>query len=374
MKAILALEDGTWFAGHSFTGAGEVHGEVIFQTSMSGYQGILADPAYAGQMVCLTAPLVGNYGVTLAEVESSRLFCPALIVKECCQQPSNWQAKESLPDYLSRHGVMGLEGIDTRALTKHLRVHGNMRGVISTQNLSMDDLVLQAKALPSRCGTNLVFKVAPENPYVWTTNGPEPAAMDGTLPLWPAGQGMRVVVYDFGTHWETLRLLSALGLTILVVPPLFPLSLVKALAPQGIFLSSGPGDPATVPEALPLIRELCSLYPMAGLGLGYQLLGLALGGKSYKLKVGHYGSNYPVQELLSGKIEISTQNHGFALDISPVKDLQATHIHIHDQSLEGFQHRKLPILGMQYLSGADVSDQGSLVCRFTNMLVSHHSH
>lgn len=370
MKAILALEDGTWFAGNSFTGAGEAHGEVIFHTSMSGYQSILADPAYLGQMICLTAPLIGNYGVTLDEVESSRLSCPALIVKECCRQPSNWQSKESLPDYLARHQVMGLEGIDTRALTKHLRLHGSMRGVISTKNLSVDDLVVQAQTFPSTSGLNLASQVAPESPCVWNNNEPMPATMDGILPQWTEGNGLRILVYDYGTHWETLRRLSALGLRLLIVPPLFPPSMVKELAPHGIFLSSGPGDPAAMPEAVNIIKELCTKYVVAGLGLGYQLLGLALGGTSCKLKSGHYGTNYPVQELGSGKIEISAQNHGFVLDMTQARDVHATHSNLHDQTLEGFAHAALPILGMQYLSASDNHDQQSLLTRFYDLLVA----
>jgi len=372
MKAILALEDGTWFPGQSFTGPGEAGGEVIFNTGMSGYQEILTDPSYYGQMVCMTYPLIGNYGVNLEDVESSRIHCPALIVKECCKQPSNWRAKESLPAYLMRHGVMGLEGIDTRALTRHLRIHGAMRGVISTADLTPEELAAKAKALPSMEGANLVDFVAPKAPYYWTGTEPVPAKMDGDLPLWPedAGDKLRVIVYDYGIKWNILRLLAAENLAILAVPPRFPVDLVKKLAPHGIFLSNGPGDPATLTDSIAIIKELCELYPVGGICLGHQLLGIALGGTSFKLKFGHHGINHPVRDDITRKIEISSQNHGFCVDISNLPFLEQTHLNLNDQTLEGFRHRTKPIFSVQHHpeAGPGPHDSQYFFARFKRML------
>ena len=372
MKAILALEDGTWFAGESFTGPGEAGGEVIFNTGMSGYQEILTDPSYYGQMVCMTYPLIGNYGVNLEDVESSKIHCPAFIVKECCKKPSNWRAKESLPDYLMRHGVMGLEGIDTRALTRHLRINGAMRGIISTEDLTPEELVAKAQALPSMEGSNLVDFVAPTAPYTWTAQGPVPVKMDGDLPLWPEGSedSIRVVVYDYGVKWNILRLLSAEGLTILAVPPKFPVELVKKLSPSGIFLSNGPGDPATLKEEISIIKELCELYPVGGICLGHQLLGIALGGTSFKLKFGHHGINHPVQDDITRKIEISSQNHGFCVDISKLPFLEQTHLNLNDRTLEGFRHRTKPIFSVQHHpeAGPGPHDSQYFFGRFKRML------
>ncbi|GAB6113465.1 glutamine-hydrolyzing carbamoyl-phosphate synthase small subunit [Desulfomicrobium salsuginis] len=372
MKAILALEDGTWFAGQSFTGPGEAGGEVIFNTGMSGYQEILTDPSYYGQMVCMTYPLIGNYGVNLEDVESSRVHCPAFIVKECCKKPSNWRATESLPDYLVRHGVMGLEGIDTRALTRHLRINGAMRGIISTEDLTPEELVAKAKALPSMEGANLIDFVAPKEPYYWTGTEPAPAKMDGDLPLWPEGSEgtVRVVVYDYGIKWNILRLLAAEGLTILAVPPKFPAALVKKLSPSGVFLSNGPGDPATLKDEIAIIKELCEHFPVGGICLGHQLLGIALGGTSFKLKFGHHGINHPVQDDITQKIEISSQNHGFCVDISSLDFLEQTHLNLNDRTLEGFRHRTKPIFSVQHHpeAGPGPHDSQYFFARFRRML------
>jgi carbamoyl-phosphate synthase small subunit len=372
MKAILALEDGTWFAGQSFTGPGEAGGEVIFNTGMSGYQEILTDPSYYGQMVCMTYPLIGNYGVNLEDVESSRVHCPAFIVKECCKKPSNWRSKESLPEYLMRHGVMGLEGIDTRALTRHLRIHGAMRGVISTADLTPEELTAKAKALPSMEGANLVDFVAPKEAYHWTADGPVTAPVADGLPQWPADapDKLRVIVYDYGIKWNILRLLAAENLSILVVPPLFPVKSVQKLSPHGVFLSNGPGDPATLTEAIAIIRALCDLYPVAGICLGHQLLGIALGGTSFKLKFGHHGINHPVRDDITRKIEISSQNHGFCVDISRLDFLEQTHLNLNDQTLEGFRHRTKPIFSVQHHpeAGPGPHDSQYFFARFRRML------
>lgn len=302
MKAVLALEDGTLFVGRSCTGQGETGGHVIFHTDMSGYQNILNDPAYYGQMVCLTYPLIGNCGVSLEDMHSSRLHCSALLVKECCPKPSNWQARESLPDYLSRHGVLCLEDIDTRALTRHLRMHGTMRGIISTADLSAEELVAKARAVPEQASAP-VDAVAPDSPYWWTENGPVAAPLHSGLPQWPDAPGKaRVLMYDYGTTWDTLRQLTAQGLCVLVVPPRFPAAHALSLAPSGILLSSGPGDPTGLPDVVDTVRELCASLPVAGLGLGHELLALALGGRTTRLKFGHHGANHPVRNELTGKI------------------------------------------------------------------------
>lgn len=372
MKALLALEDGACFAGQSFTGQGEAGGEVIFNTGMSGYQEILTDPSYYGQMVCMTYPLIGNYGVNLDDVESSRVHCPAFIVKECCKKPSNWRSTESLPDYLVRHGIMGLEGIDTRALTRHLRINGAMRGMISTENITPEELTAKAKALPSMEGANLVDFVAPTEPYYWTSEGPKPARMDGDLPLWPesGADRIRVVIYDYGVKWNILRLLAAENLTMLVVPPLFPAESVKKLAPHGVFLSNGPGDPATLIGAIAIIKDLCESYPVGGICLGHQLLGIALGGSSFKLKFGHHGINHPVRDDITRKIEISSQNHGFCVDISSLPFLEQTHVNLNDNTLEGFRHRTKPIFSVQHHpeAGPGPHDSQYFFGRFRRML------
>ncbi len=371
IKAILALEDGTLFSGTSFTGPGEAGGEVIFNTGMTGYQEVLTDPSYCGQMVVMTSPHIGNYGVNPEDVESSRVHCAAFIVRECCKVPSNWRATESLPHYLARHGVMGIEGLDTRALTRHIRIHGAMRGVISTAVEDPDTLVDKARSLPPMEGAALADQVAPQTPYIWTPRGPQPADLDAHgLPRWPEGGRFRVVVYDFGIKWNILRLLAAQDMTVLAVPPRFPADAVERLAPHGVFLSNGPGDPAALTEEIAIIRHLCQRFPVAGICLGHQLLGIALGGTSFKLKFGHHGLNHPVQDLATGKIDISSQNHGFCVDISGLDFLEQTHINLNDRTLEGFRHRERPIFCVQHHpeAGPGPHDCHAFFPRFTRML------
>ncbi|MBI4960329.1 MAG: glutamine-hydrolyzing carbamoyl-phosphate synthase small subunit, partial [Desulfovibrio sp.] len=326
MKAFLALEDGTWFEGASFTGSGRAGGEVIFNTGMTGYQEVLTDPSYVGQMVCMTYPHIGNYGVNLDDVESDRIRVEAFIVKECCKVPSNWRAKETLPDYLTRHNVVGIEGIDTRALTRHLRLHGAQRGIISTECKDPADLVKQARGLPTMEGLGLADMVTPKEPYIWDGKAPKKVTLapDGSY-AWP-GTGPRVVAFDCGVKWNILRLLVAEGIDLLVVPAFFTAEQVKKLNPESIFLSSGPGDPAALTDMVHATSLLVNDYPTAGICLGHQLLGLALGGKTYKLKFGHHGLNHPVKELSTGHIEISSQNHGFCVDLKTLDDVELTHV------------------------------------------------
>lgn len=344
MKAILALEDGTWFEGASFTGAGETGGEAIFNTGMAGYQEILTDPSYVGQMVCMTYPLIGNYGVNPEDMESHKIGAEALIVKECCKEPSNWRASMSLPEYLKKAGVMGIEGIDTRALTRHLRINGAMRGVISTSG-TPEELVKKAKALPSMEGQNLADMVSAKRPYLWTGAGTKDVALKDFA--W-AGKGPKLVVYDFGVKWNILRLLAAQGFDMLVVPSDFTHEQVTELSPDAVFLSNGPGDPAVVKNAIAATKVFADKYPVAGICLGHQIMGLSFGAPSYKLKFGHHGCNHPVMDMESGKIEISSQNHGFCVDISAIPELKMTHRNLNDQTLEGFAHRDKPMIAIQF--------------------------
>jgi carbamoyl-phosphate synthase small subunit len=368
MRAILALEDGTWFEGQSFTGPGETQGEVIFNTGMTGYQEVLTDPSYRGQMVCMTYPLIGNYGVNLDDVESDRVQVEAFIVKECCKTPSNWRSKESLPDYLKRHSVMGLEGVDTRALTRHLRLHGAMRGVISTEK-EAEELIKKARSLPTMEGLNLVDVVTCSGPYTWKNDRPMPVELSEGRYAWP-GSGPRVVVYDYGIKWNILRLLAAQGFDLLVVPSSTPAEIVIAQNPDGIFLSNGPGDPAALPGIVGEVATLSERYPTAGICLGHQLLGLALGGTSFKLKFGHHGLNHPVKDLTTGKIEVSSQNHGFCVDISMLDFLEQTHTNLNDDTLEGFRHKDRPIIAVQHHpeAGPGPRDSSYFFARFREMV------
>ncbi len=347
MKAVLALEDGTWFEGRSFTGSGESGGEVIFNTGMTGYQEIITDPSYIGQMVCMTYPLMGNYGVNPEDVESSRIQAAALIVKECCKEPSNWRSTETLPDYLSRQNVMGIEGIDTRALTTHLRLHGAMRGLMSTMELDPVTLSEKARNLPPMEGRNLAEKAGSSEPYAWTNEGPVPVRLDQGVYKWP-GKGPRILVYDYGVKWNILRLLKEMDLDILVVPASFSFEQVCLLNPDGVFLTNGPGDPAAMSMSIENITQICDRFPVGGICLGNQLLGLALGARSFKLKFGHHGANHPVKDLETGKIEISAQNHGFCIDIDGLNYLQQTHVNLNDGTLEGFKHKNRPIIAVQH--------------------------
>lgn len=364
MKALLVLEDGFVLEGRSFTGECESGGEAIFNTGMTGYQEILTDPSYAGQMVCMTYPLIGNYGINPQDMESSKVHAAALLVKECCKTPSNWRSSISLPDFLRQHHVPGIEGLDTRALTLHLRVHGAMRGVVSTAVHSaadatgVADLIHKAKALPSMEGLNLVSRVAPTAPYRWD-GAPQPVELDAKGSYaWPgcplaAKEGKvttapRLVVYDFGIKWNILRLLAAQGFDMLVVPPCFSAEQVKKSGAQAVFLSNGPGDPATLKDEIATITKLIDDYPTAGICLGHQLLGHAVGGTTTKLKFGHHGCNNPVQDLTTGKVEISSQNHGFCVVLDNVPRVEITHVNLNDGTLEGFAHKDRPILAVQH--------------------------
>jgi carbamoyl-phosphate synthase small subunit len=354
MKAILALEDGRTFPCRSFTGPGETGGEIVFNTSMTGYQEILTDPSYAGQMVAMTYPLIGNYGVNREDIESDKIQVSAFLVREYQGCFSNFRAVSSLADYLKAQNILGVEELDTRAITRHIRNLGAMRAFISTEALDPVSCVQQARNLPSMVGQDLVKNVSSRIPYYWR-NG-MPVFMDADKifldrNVWKSkGEKHSVVALDYGIKYNILRCLESHGFEIIVVPADTDADTIKTMAPDGIFLSNGPGDPEPVTYAVETIQNLIGYAPMFGICLGHQLLGLAFGGTTFKLKFGHRGANQPVKNLLTGKIEITSQNHGFAVDTDSLnrKEIEITHINLNDNTLEGFRHKKYPVFTAQY--------------------------
>jgi len=353
MKALLALEDGRTFHCRSFTGPGEVGAEIVFNTSMTGYQEVLTDPSYRGQMVTMTYPLIGNYGVNLEDIESDRIQVTAFLMREYQDFPSNYRSTGTLADYLNKHGILGIEDLDTRAITRHIRTAGAMRAVVSTHNLDPEALVKKANDIPSMNGQDLASVVTTSVVYAWH-NG-RPVLLDRETPLdehiWQYPEDkFSVVAFDFGIKYNILRCLEHTGCEVIVVPANTSADTVKAMSPDGIFLSNGPGDPEPVAYAVKTIQSLVGYRPIFGICLGIQLLGIALGGKTYKLKFGHRGANQPVKNLLTGRVEITSQNHGFAVDIDSLdsNEIEITHINLNDNTLEGFQHRNLPIFAVQY--------------------------
>jgi len=346
MKALIALEDGTIFTGKSFTGPGETSGEIVFNTGMSGYQEVLTDPSYRGQIVTMTYPLIGNYGVNPEDMESDRVQVEAFLIKEYNAIPSNFRSTGTLADLLKRNNVLGIEGIDTRALTRHIRVAGAMKGVVSTEDPDPESLVRKAKNSPGLVGRDLVREVTCSEPYGWQDNHPVPGSNFRTA----APGRYRVVVYDFGLKYNQLRLLAERGCSVQVVPCTTSAGEILAMDPDGVFLSNGPGDPAAIGGVVENVRALFGKKPIFGICLGNQLLGLAYGGSTYKLKFGHRGVNQPVKDLTTGKIEITSQNHGFCVDAATLdqKEVELTHINLNDNSVEGMRHRRHPIFSVQY--------------------------
>jgi len=370
--ALLALADGRVFRGEGWGAAGEANGEVVFNTSMTGYQEILTDPSYRGQIVCMTYPLIGNYGINAEDVESRRPWVNGFIVKEACPFPSNWRGRMPLHDYMREHGIVGIQGIDTRALTRHLRDHGAQDGIISTVEPDPERLVERARALPGLIGRDLVSEVTVEQPHGWTEGRWELAR--GYLP--PPAARFNVIAYDSGIKQNILRQLTSLGCAVEVVPARTPAAAILERKPDGVFLANGPGDPEGVPHLIESVRDLIRRVPIFGICLGNQILGLAVGGATYKLKFGHHGANHPVRDLRSGRVEITAQNHGFAVDPKSVAafGLQETHVNLNDGTSEGMRHRELPIFSVQYHPEASPGphDAHYLFHRFIEMMEGTH--
>jgi len=385
MKAILALADGRIFEGSGFGAEGEAVGEVVFNTSMTGYQEILTDPSYEGQIVAMTYPEIGNVGVNPEDVESRRPFVRGFIVKNYTPQPSNWRSAQALHEYMKANRIVGIEGIDTRALVRHLRDQGAQQATISTVSDNADQLVAKAKASPGLVGVDLVREVSCAEPYDWNEgrwqlNGGyrrrQPAALAGTRTTEDRVDApmFSVVAYDFGIKYNILRNLVEAGCRLRVVPAATPAEDVLALNPDGIFLSNGPGDPDAVPYAKENVRKLIGKKPIFGICLGHQIMGLALGGKTYKLKFGHHGGNQPVMDLTTRKVEITAQNHGFAVDADSLKGaVEVTHLNLNDNTVEGLAHRELPIFSVQYHpeSSPGPHDADYLFKRFTDLMEKH---
>ena len=352
MNAILALEDGTWFKGVSAGAPGETSGEVVFNTSMTGYQEVLTDPSYAGQIVTMTAPQIGNYGVSGTDAESGKPQVAGFVMRDPSPVSSNWRAQGTLRDYLTRHHIVAIGDVDTRAITKRLRSGGVMRGVIATGSVDPQQLVERARRIPHMAGADLVKDVTCAEAYDFETSLAD-AVSDtsfGVTPLRRATRPLKVAAYDFGIKLNILRRLTAHGCKVRVFPASTPASEVLAWQPDGIFLSNGPGDPAAVTYAVDAVKELAQGdVPMFGICLGHQLMGLALGAKTYKLKFGHRGGNHPVKRLDSGAIEITSQNHGFSVDPESLPSTtRVTHLNLYDGTIEGLRHVDKPIFSVQY--------------------------
>ena len=346
MKAALALADGRVFYGRSLGASGEITGEVVFNTSMSGYQEILTDPSYCGEIVTMTYPLIGNYGINLEDVESWQPHLSGFVVKEASEFPSNWRSKMSLDAYLKENNIIGLQGIDTRALVRHIRDKGAQTGILSTLDLNADSLVDKARKAPSIVGRDLVREVTCKESYPWT-EGPWDLE-DGYCP-WDGATRYQVVAYDFGIKRNILRNLVACGCNVTVVPATTSAEEVLAMQPDGVFLSNGPGDPEPIGYAQENIRALLGKVPLFGICLGHQLLAIALGGKTFKLKFGHRGGNQPVRRGAGHHVEITAQNHGFAVAPDSIPDQAAiTHINLNDDTVEGICHSQIPAFSVQY--------------------------
>ena len=365
--AKLALEDGTVFTGRAFGAPGEKLGEVVFNTSMTGYQEVLTDPSYTGQIVTMTYPLIGNYGTTAEDEESGSVQVEGFVVRELTRIPSNFRSHRDLDTYLKASNVTGIEGIDTRALVRRLRVRGSMNGVLSSLDLDDASLVAKARAFPSMEGKDLVSSVVPDRAFEWTQ--PFGKFADHVIPFHKADR--HVVAVDYGMKWNILRCLTQVGCKVTVVPGTATAEQILSYEPDGVFLSNGPGDPAAVGYAIDAVKGLIGKKPVFGICLGHQLLGLAFGAKTFKLKFGHRGANQPVRNERTGQVEITTQNHGFAVDPASLpKDVEPTHINLNDNTLEGMRHKSLPVFSVQYHpeAAAGPHDSSYLFQEFRTMM------
>ena len=366
--ALLALEDGSVYRGTAFGAAEDQAGELVFNTASTGYQEILTDPSYRGQIVMMTAPEIGNVGVNREDCESVHPFCAGFVVRNLASRVSNWRAQESLPDFMAKHGVAGISGVDTRAITRRLRIGGAQRALITRKVADPAAAVERARRHPSLEGRDLVKEVTSAKPYDWNEGLWQTPGTHKSDP--PVRQ--RVVAYDFGIKRGILRRLRSAGCSVAVVPAQTPAKDVLAQKPDGVFLSNGPGDPAAVTYAVAAAAELCRAgRPMFGICLGHQILGLALGGKTYKLKFGHHGANHPVMDLSTRKVEITSQNHGFAVDVGSLTGKAVlTHINLNDNTVEGMRHDRLPIFSVQYHPEASPgpNDPSYLFDRFVKLM------
>jgi carbamoyl-phosphate synthase small subunit len=344
--ALLALEDGTVLRGFGFGSAADMAGEIVFNTAITGYQEVLTDPSYRGQIVLMTAPEIGNVGTNPEDFESSRPWCAGFVVRDLSPTVSNWRATSTLSELMAQHGVAGITGIDTRAVTRRIRIAGAQRAVVTRNVADPTAAIARARQHPSLEGRDLVVEVTSREPYEWTEGLWR--SPNSTKPLAPVRH--HVVAYDYGIKRGILRHLRESGCRVTVVPAKTPAKEVLGLRPDGVFLSNGPGDPAAVEHAVEAVRELVrSGKPTFGICLGHQILGLALGGKTYKLKFGHHGANHPVKDLTTGKVEITSQNHGFCVDVASLEGKAIlTHVNLNDNTVEGMRHASLPIFSVQY--------------------------
>jgi carbamoyl-phosphate synthase small subunit len=359
-EAILYLEDGASFRGRTLKETGETAGEAVFNTAMTGYQEVLTDPSYTGQIVVMTYPLIGNYGVNDDDVESDRIHVKGFVVKEFCRRPSNWRAKKGLIEYLNDNKIMAMEGVDTRALTRHLRTSGAMKALISTEDFDPKSLQKKIDQMPSMEGADFVKDVSTLKKYVWKVAGP---------------RHYKIAAIDCGIKYNILRILADLGCEVHVFPATATVQEIMKIKPDGIFLSNGPGDPAVVTYVIDTVREFLGKVPIFGICLGNQILGLALGGKTYKLKFGHHGANHPVKNFEDNRIAVTSQNHGFCVDIKSLNtdDVQIIHKNLNDQSVEGIRHRRFPAFSIQYHPEAAPGphDARYLFKQFITMIDSH---
>lgn len=364
MKALLVLEDATIFEGLAFGAQGEAFGEVVFNTSITGYQEIITDPSYRGQIVAMTYPLIGNYGVNEEDIESRQPWLSGFVVKELSRIRSNWRSTMTLDEYLKINKIPGIEGIDTRALTRHIRLKGAMKAVISTQDFNLESLMQRLVSAPSLVGRNLVKEVTCDKPYDWE----EPLTIDYR----PSTGLFKVVVLDCGVKFNILRNLVQAGCFVRVVPADTRAEEILRLKPDGLLLSNGPGDPEAVTDVIATSRQLLGKLPIFGICLGHQMLGLALGGKTFKLKFGHHGANHPVKDLKTNKVAITAQNHGFCVDIKSikVKNTVMTHLNLYDNTAEGLENKALKLFSVQYHpeAGPGPHDASYLFKKFTQLM------